>query len=92
MSKDLMAVASRCSEMETAAAEQQPRYSDIPVHCGSEHQQSGLSNLSLLVAVKTSLAAASTLCLSQTEHEIQNSTYCSQFELSRCGENPIYYS
>ena len=41
-----------------------------------------------LIAAKTSLAAASTLCLSQTEHETHNSTCCSQFEFSRCGENP----
>ena len=38
--------------------------------------------------MKTSLVAVSTLCLSQIEHEIQNSTYCSQFELSRCSKNP----
>ena len=78
-------IAERCKRV---VAEQQARYSDNQPRCGKNPQQLGLSNLSQHVAMRISLVAASTFCLSQTEHEIQNSTYCSQFKFSRCGENP----
>ena len=70
------------------AAEQQSRCSNKQARSSDIYQQLGLPSPSQLVTMKTSLAAAGTLYLSQTEHEIQNSTYCSQFELSRCGETP----
>ena len=47
-----------------AAAEQQSRCSSGKAHCGGEPLQLGLSNLSQLIAAKTTLAAVSALCLS----------------------------
>ena len=49
-------------EQQARCSDNQPRYSEKP-------QQLGLSNPSQLVAMKTSLAAVSTLCLSQIECE-----------------------
>ena len=74
------------------AAEQQSFYSDIQAHCSGEHQQLGHFHPSQLVTVRTTLVAASALCLSQTEHEIWKSIYYSQSEPSRCGENPTCWS
>ena len=68
--------------------EQQPRYSDKQACCSGKHQQLGLPYQSQLVATRTTLTTANALCLSQTEHGVQNSTYCSQFEPPRCSENP----
>ena len=82
------AVTSRCSNIQTHCSETQSRCSNKQACCSREYQQLGLLSPSQLVAAKTSLAAASTLCLNQTEHEIHNSTYCSQFEFSHCDENP----
>ena len=81
-------IAARCKR---AVAEQQARYSDNQPHCSKKPQQLGLFNLQH-VATRISLVAMNTFFLSQTEHEIQNSTYCSQFKVSRCGENPTLYS
>ena len=80
---------SRCGEYKLVAAEQQSRCSDKQARCSGKYQQLGLPSLNQLVTAKTPLAVASALCLDQIEHEVQNSTYCSQFELPHCGENPI---
>ena len=76
---------SGCDEIHTHYNDKQACYSDI-------YQQLGLPILSQLIAMKISLTAASTLCLSQTEQEIQDLTYYSQFELSRYDENLSRYS
>ena len=80
---------SRCGEYKLAAVEQQSRWSDKQASCSGKYQQLGLPNPSQLVTVKTPLSAVSILCLNQTEHKVQNSTYYSQFELPHCDENPI---
>ena len=80
---------SRCSNIQTHCSETQSRCSDKQARCSGKYQQLRLPSPSQLVAAETSLAAASILCLRQTEHEIQNSTYYLQFELSRCDENLI---
>ena len=84
-------VTSRCSNIQTHCSKTQSRCSDKQVRYNVEYQQLRLPSPSQLVAVKTSLAVASTFCLNQTEYEIHNSTYCSQFEFSRCGENPTRF-
>ena len=79
---------SHCSNIQTHYSETQSRCSDKQARCSGKYQQLGLPSQSQLVAMETSLATASTLCLSQTDYEIHNSTYRSQFEFSCCSENP----
>ena len=90
MSKNHKAVTSRCGEIQTRFSKITISLYDKQARCSGKYQQLGLPSPSKLVVAKTLLATASALCLSKIEHEIQNSTYCSQFELSRCGENPTH--
>ena len=85
------AVTSHCSNIQTHCSEIESHCSDKQTCYSSKYQKLGLPSPSQLVAAKTILATASALCLNQTKHEIPNSTYRSQFELSLCSENSTRY-
>ena len=74
-----------------AVAEQHARYSDSQARCSVQLQHLGFLNLSLLIAVKTTLAAASALYLNQPKRKTQNTIRCSQSEPPRCSKNHTHY-